>query len=414
MIPGMPGGEGIPPTTSGPLPGQGQPGQMGQSSRPRGASNNQTIPLPAFRLPAKKTQPLNLPLTDDGRLDMEALMAQVEQPRSQSSPLAPPPPVTRYESSPSPSRRQQREQEEALPALGSEYGGGNYPGYGGYSPAGGASSYDPATRLPDGGGWDSVGSGYGIGAEQQWQDEALGQPAGQSEESISAFRRAFAETSALHAVQPIWRPESEEMRAVPQRHAQRQAPGRQGRIGRIERGPLIGGIAVAALLLSLTIWVGLSASGLLAQGKGHPKPVATATATSTPLPTATPTLAATSTSTTNPQPALDRQAAASFRAVSLASYNDGSCGNNMTHFGNGQAIFVNLCASGTASPGPMTVTIRQGGQTLYTLVYSQYVSAGSHYWYSRYGLPSGTYNMVVTLQINGHSATARDIQFTVG
>jgi hypothetical protein len=62
----------------------------------------------------------------------------------------------------------------------------------------------------------------------------------------------------------------------------------------------------------------------------------------------------------------------------------------------------------------MSVMIRQGGQVLYTMVYGQYVSPGSHYWYSRYGVPPGTYDMLVTLQIDGQTATARDIQFTVG
>ncbi|MGZ6392254.1 MAG: protein kinase domain-containing protein, partial [Ktedonobacterales bacterium] len=402
VIPGLPGVQGIAGRTSRPVGGEGQPGQPGQSSRPRGASGSQTIPLPAFRLPAKKTQPLNLPLTADGRLDMEALMSQVETPSAPSAPLAPPPPVTRYESASGPARTWQREQ--TPPSSG--YSDSISPAY---QPGGiyGTGAYDPTSRMPDGGGWES----YGTGAEQQWQNEAPGQAAGRPDTSVSAFRRAYVATSELHAVEPVWRPQSEEQESIPRARVRRPQP------RRVRRGPLIAGIAVAALLLvSLVAWVGLSASGVLtlARGSGHSTPVVKATATSTPLPTATATQGAKATSTTNPQIALDRQAAASFRAVTLATYNDGSCGSNMTHFGSGEAIFVNVCASNSAMSGPMSVTIRQGGQVLYTMVSGQYISAGSHYWYSRYGLPSGTYDMVVTLQINGRNATARDIQFTVG
>lgn len=392
-IPGMPGVQGIAGRTSGPLSGAGQPGQ---NSRPRGTSTSQTIPLPAFRLPAKKTQPLNLPLTDDGRLDMEALMSQVEAPRS-SSPLAPPPPVSRYESPSGPVRKQQHEQTPAP----SDHGSYNTPMYSG--PA----SYDPLSRMPDAGGWES----YIPGGDQQWQDDALGMGASRGDSSVSAFRRAYVETSVLHAVEPVWRPEPEERTGMARGSLKRRVPPRIG------RGPMVAGIAVAALLLvSLVTWVGLSASGVLtlAHGNGHPKPVVKATATSTALPTGTPTQAATATATTDPQAGLNQQAAASFRAVSLATYNDSGCGYTTSHFSSGQAIYVNLCASDSAASGPMSVMIRQGGQALYTMVYGQYVSPGSHYWYSRYGVPSGTYDMLVTMQIDGHTATARDIQFTVG
>jgi serine/threonine-protein kinase len=56
----------------------GGPAREGQ---PRGPAR-QTIPLTPFHLPAKATRPLHLPLTADGRLDMEALMASVEDGRA--------------------------------------------------------------------------------------------------------------------------------------------------------------------------------------------------------------------------------------------------------------------------------------------------------------------------------------------
>ncbi len=161
----------------------------------------------------------------------------------------------------------------------------------------------------------------------------------------------------------------------------------------------------------------MSASGLGGAlfGSAPSTPVATHMPT-VAVPTATWTPAPTATATTNPQIAIDHDAAAAFRGVTLTSFQDRSCsaGNATTHFAPGQAIYINLCVAGNAPGGTMTVEIRQGGQTLYTLVSGQFASPGSSYWYSRYGLPAGQYDMHVTLQWNGKTGTARDLAFRVG
>jgi hypothetical protein len=135
-----------------------------------------------------------------------------------------------------------------------------------------------------------------------------------------------------------------------------------------------------------------------------------------PTATATVTPSATGTATVNPQRALNSQAAAQFRAVTLATFVDDGCssGNSTSHFGSGQTVYVNLCIASSAKSLPMTVQIRKGGAVFYTVVRNQYLVAGSAYWYSHYGMAAGTYDMLVTVQINGQTGTARDLPFTIG
>lgn len=131
---------------------------------------------------------------------------------------------------------------------------------------------------------------------------------------------------------------------------------------------------------------------------------------------AAPTATVARDATSNPQAVIDRQAAAAFRNMTLARAVDSSCQNvnNTTQFSSGQTIYVNLCAGANAPGGVMSVDIRQGGQTLSTLVPGMSISPGSSYWCARHGLPSGTYHMVVTLSFDGKTGTAGDIEFTVG
>lgn len=183
--------------------------------------------------------------------------------------------------------------------------------------------------------------------------------------------------------------------------------------------------AVAALVcLSLAAWIVVNASGLAVTTPGHSTtpvartqpthtPTAAPTATATVIPTATPQVTATET----PQQRLDAQAENSLRAVTLGRFVDGSCssGNNVTQFGQGQTIYFNFCTSGAAVSGPLSVSIRQNGSVVYNLNFRQYLSPGaSYYCYSSYGFAPGTYDALVTLQVNGQPATARDIQFTIG
>jgi hypothetical protein len=39
---------------------------------------------------------------------------------------------------------------------------------------------------------------------------------------------------------------------------------------------------------------------------------------------------------------------------------------------------------------------------------------GSSYYTYTYGIPSGTYDVFVTVLINGHTAIARELPFTIG
>lgn len=187
---------------------------------------------------------------------------------------------------------------------------------------------------------------------------------------------------------------------------------------------MVAGAAAAVFLVaSLGIWLAVSASALggLVGGSGHHTATATKTATPSPSPTASPTRAASPTTTTaspttDPQKALDQQAAASFRSVTLTTFVDNACGagNARTSFGPGQTLYVNLCTSGAAANALTAVYVRQGGTVLYTLEPGQYIGPGQHYFVYRYGIPAGSYDCWVTQQINGAVATAADIRFTVG
>jgi hypothetical protein len=133
--------------------------------------------------------------------------------------------------------------------------------------------------------------------------------------------------------------------------------------------------------------------------------------------TATPTATATTplgTPTPTAQQLLNAQAARAFRAVTLASFSDGACSSSSmtTSFSNGGPVFVNLCMANSGAPGPVTVEVRQNGATVRTLIANLYPSAGAYYTQG-HTLAPGKYDMLVTMQINGKQATAKDIPFTV-
>jgi hypothetical protein len=182
------------------------------------------------------------------------------------------------------------------------------------------------------------------------------------------------------------------------------------------------GLIAAIVVLGLFGWLALNASGVGAMLVSKFRSTATAQKAQTVLPTSTlqPTVTAAPTSTSGPQPTatltqqqkLNQQAYASFRAVTMATFADGSCSgsNARSSFGSGQAIYVNLCTSSRALSAPMTVAIRQGGQVVYTMVYGRYISQSStYYYYTSHVFSPGTYDVLVTLSINGTTAVARDI-----
>jgi hypothetical protein len=74
-----------------------------------------------------------------------------------------------------------------------------------------------------------------------------------------------------------------------------------------------------------------------------------------------------------------------------------------------------MCTSSRVAPGPVTASIRQVGGlcTLPPEVNGGLTPSTSYFCYSTFSLDAGAYDMVVTIKINGTTATARVIHFTV-
>ena len=321
-------------------------------------SANPTIPLPAFRLPARPSEPLRNGMG---------------------------------------------------PATGQfGYGGGSQqPGGSDVLPSADGAGYQelfPDSRWGnDGRDVFKLGTSADYGQQSAYQDHYRDQLAG--DEPVTALRRALMETGQHRIVTEVWRPPEGALPEVPDTKRRR----RSGHV------PMRAGLAlVAALVLSVAAWVGLSASGLGFTVSPHHVAKATVAPTATVQPTPTSTPQPTATATMSPQQLLDQQAAAQFRAVTLGTGPDGSCHASTTSFSAGGAVYVNLCASSNAASIPMTVAVKQNGQVVYYLVTNQYLAPGAPYWYARYGMAAGAYHIVVTVTINGKTATARDIPFTIG
>ncbi len=272
-----------------------------------------SIPLNAFSLPTKETRKLNLPLTADGQLDMDTLLASIDG---------------------APTQAQNRRTSSAR-----------------------LSSPLLASPRPS---------------------------------------RPLSE--------PVWRP------PLPDTSQKLRAATRPRVAGR----PLWAGVSVAAMLVvSLAVWIAVSASshGVTAHSPTATPAIATHTsipATKTPAPTTTPTV--------SQQQLLDQKAAASFRAITLGTFRDTSCsqGNAVTHFSAGSSVYVNFCTSDAALNVPTYVYIRQNSRVIYTMASDYTMVAHAHYWFSRNGVGAGSYDLQVIQRINGQDATAADIAFTVG
>lgn len=214
---------------------------------------------------------------------------------------------------------------------------------------------------------------------------------------------------------PISRPEALE----PSQEPETRIPATHPR-SRKPRARIVGFIA-AALVLLLFGWLALNAAGLNINIGGKPQATASTHPGQTVAPTTSQTTAtAAPTETTGPQPTatltqqqvLNQRAFNSFRAVTLASFSDGACSGANAHstFNSGQAIYVNLCTSGSAVSAPVTVAVRQGGKVVYTIEYGVYISpSASYFYYTTHVFNSGTYDVLVTLSINNATAVARDL-----
>ena len=181
------------------------------------------------------------------------------------------------------------------------------------------------------------------------------------------------------------------------------------------RGWVLALTVIVTLGLLSAVAVSTGATRFLPHTSATATPHVTAAPTATIQPTVTATAAPSGTATLTLQQQLDRQAANSFRTITLAKSQDGSCGSNTTAFSAGQTVYVNLCTSSHVAPGPVSVTIRQVG-SLCALSESggALKPAASYFCYSTFSLDAGSYDMAVSIKINGTPATARVIHFTVG
>jgi hypothetical protein len=198
-------------------------------------------------------------------------------------------------------------------------------------------------------------------------------------------------------------------------------PGRD-KIGRRPQRPsfLLAAIiaAILSILLVLGVLVSAFALGLHPLGQTSATPTATAipTMTPSPSPSATQTTGPSATATLTPQQIVNNEAAAAFASVTLATFDDPSCSraNQTTRFSSGQWVYINLCTSSGPIDGLVTVAITQGGTVVHYMANSLYLSPNaSYYYYEQFVLSSGSYHMLVTMPINGKTAVARDLVFTV-
>jgi serine/threonine protein kinase len=181
------------------------------------------------------------------------------------------------------------------------------------------------------------------------------------------------------------------------------------------RGWVLALTVIVTLGLLSAVAVSTGATRFLPRSGATATPRVTAAPTATVQPTATATAAPSGSPTLTLQQQLDRQAANSFRAITLTKSQDGSCGSNTTAFSVGQTVYINMCTSSHVAPGPVSVTIRQVA-SLCALSESggALKPTAGYFCYSTFSLDAGSYDMAVSIKINGTPATARVIHFTVG
>jgi serine/threonine protein kinase len=346
----------LPDSLAGPLPGAALPPEaLAPSTRPP-AGPRPTIPLMAFRLPARDTgsHPLALPLTSDGQVDMEALMAEVD--RAPIEPTVLPPTSFR------------------------EFGGSDDP------PGSDTHQLD----LGDQG--DAVSS---------WGDE--GDEGGESASgSQEAMRSTSASSVTVESPPPVWRPETLELPAGP-RWPRFKA------LSELRR--LWAGLAAVTLLaLALGTFAAVRAAGqrVVATPTATPAPTVTPTAlpTATPLPLPTATL--------TQQQILNQQAAAAFRAITLQPFRDTACARTASSFSASQSVYVNLCVAGSAQNGHVTVLLRQNSRTVSVMAqdYPVYSGGFAYFWTLPYELAPGTYDILI--MYNGGVAADPSLTVTHG
>jgi serine/threonine protein kinase len=175
-----------------------------------------------------------------------------------------------------------------------------------------------------------------------------------------------------------------------------------------------GWVVALTMIFTLGLLVVVALSTVATRFLPRADVVATPSATITQAATATITPSGTATLTTQQQ--FDRQAASSFRAITLSKTRDGSCAATTSAFAVGDTVYVNLCTSSHVAPGSVNISIRQMSNicTLPPDNNGGLTPTASYYCYSTFSIGAGTYDLVITVRINGTPATARVLHFTVG
>jgi serine/threonine protein kinase len=176
-----------------------------------------------------------------------------------------------------------------------------------------------------------------------------------------------------------------------------------------------GWVVALTMVFTLGLLVAVAVSTVATRFLPRSDVAATATSAPTAALTSTATIAPRETATLSVQQQFDRQAASSFRAVTLAKARDTACGATTSAFSVGETIYVNLCTSSHVAPGAVNISIRQTSNlcTLPPDNNGGLTPTASYYCYSTFSLGAGTYDMEITVKINGTPATARVLHFTV-
>jgi hypothetical protein len=358
------------------LPGMSLPGvPRADQFAPDLAGPRPTVPLGVFGTPtrAPDTQALGLPLTPEGQLDMDQLMAQVEPTtveESESLEWTPPPDLPPY--------GEWTSSEEVSP-------------YTAWEPAPQANQYEPYFEP-----FQNVGD---------YPPYLTDDPELSQVPSLWGDVHQAIATTMLDPVTPppIWRPDEVE---APANTTRRRAPS-------MRRPRTLAAAAVAVVLtLALISWAVVSALGI-GIANGVPRTTSTGPArqpTSTPLPTVTPSPAPTATLTQQQQ--ADQQAAADLRGVVIATRQMSGCAasDNSTSFTRTDAIWVSLCVNQTSPSGQLSVKVEQASAVVTVIATVTAVPGHSYAWaYYASNLPAGSYHIVISFQ----GGTAADVPITI-
>lgn len=174
----------------------------------------------------------------------------------------------------------------------------------------------------------------------------------------------------------------------------------------------------AVAVASVAALLGYTAYGArTAQGQHSTQAHSTPPPTATPSPTVAPTATAhpTATATANPNAAIEAEVKGSFSAITLTTEVDESCSAvpSSSTFNRNQKIYINVCMSDKVASGTMSIYMRQGETTLFTVTTNQYLVAGGSLPFEAMVDEYGAFNILVTVTIKGQQYIADILNFTV-